>query len=114
VAPKNITVSHEDEIFGYGNNEDEDFTLPGNIEPFLADEELYTSETASAIALWWAPYPFDRRSGKMVRAQDVPWSAVVLGALSAGSTSQGPGIISEAAQDICPERTAQEEAEGAE
>jgi len=72
VAPKNITVSHEDEIFGYGNNEDEDFMLPGNVEPFLADEELYTSETASAIALWWAPYPFDRRSGKMVRAQDVP------------------------------------------
>ncbi|RVX69641.1 Pre-mRNA-processing-splicing factor 8 [Exophiala mesophila] len=72
VAPKNITVSHEDEIFGVGNNEDEDFELPGNVEPFLADEELYTSETTSAIALWWAPFPFDRRSGKMVRAQDVP------------------------------------------
>ena len=72
VAPKNITVSHEDEIFGYGNMEDEEFTLPGNMEPFLADEELYTSETSSAISLWWAPFPFDRRSGKMVRAQDVP------------------------------------------
>ena len=72
VAPKNITVSHEDEIFGHGNMEDEEFTLPGNMEPFLADEELYTSETSSAIALWWAPFPFDRRSGKMVRAQDVP------------------------------------------
>ena len=72
VAPKNLTVSHEDEIFGYGNGEDEDFKLPGNMEPFLADEELYTSETSSAIALWWAPFPFDRRSGKMVRAQDVP------------------------------------------
>ncbi|KMU89052.1 pre-mRNA processing splicing factor 8 [Coccidioides immitis H538.4] len=71
VAPKNITVSHEDQIFGPGNDED-DFELPGDIEPFLADEELYTSETASAISLWWAPYPFDRRSGKMVRAQDVP------------------------------------------
>ena len=71
VAPKNITVSHEDEIFGDGT-EDEEFTLPGNMEPFLADEELYTSETSSAIALWWAPFPFDRRSGKMVRAQDVP------------------------------------------
>ena len=71
VAPKNLTISHEDEIFGEGN-EDEEFSLPGNMEPFLADEELYTSETASAIALWWAPYPFDRRSGKMVRAQDVP------------------------------------------
>jgi pre-mRNA-processing factor 8 len=72
VAPKNITVSHEDEIFGYGNNEDEEFTLPPNVEPFLADEEVYTTETASAIALWWAPYPFDRRSGRMVRAHDVP------------------------------------------
>ena len=72
VAPKNLTVSHEDEIFGYGNNEDEEFTLPASMDPFLADEELYTSETSSAIALWWAPYPFNRRSGKMVRAQDVP------------------------------------------
>ncbi|KAJ5808678.1 hypothetical protein N7474_009947 [Penicillium riverlandense] len=71
VKPKNITVSHEDEIFGYGNEED-DFELPGEVEPFFDDEELYTTETASAIALWWAPHPFDKRSGKMVRAQDVP------------------------------------------
>ncbi|OBT86145.1 pre-mRNA-processing-splicing factor 8 [Pseudogymnoascus sp. 03VT05] len=75
VAPKNITVSHEDELFGYGNNEEPEedaFVLPQEAEPFFVDEELYTSETASAIALWWAPYPFDRRSGRMVRAQDVP------------------------------------------
>jgi pre-mRNA-processing factor 8 len=75
VAPKNITISHEDEIFGPGNNEEPEedaFRLPGDAEPFLADEELYTSETASAISLWWAPFPFDRRSGRMVRAQDVP------------------------------------------
>ncbi|RMZ87673.1 hypothetical protein DV736_g5100, partial [Chaetothyriales sp. CBS 134916] len=72
VAPKNITVSHEDEIFGKGNNEDDELELPAGVEPFMADEELYTAETSSAINLWWAPYPFDRRSGKMVRAQDVP------------------------------------------
>ena len=72
VAPKNLTVSHEDEIFGYGNDEDEEFVLPKNMDPFLADQELYTEDTSSAIALWWAPFPFDRRSGKMVRAQDVP------------------------------------------
>lgn len=72
VAPKNLTVSHEDDIFGFGNNEDDEFELPSEVEPFLADEELYTDETSSAIALWWAPYPFDRRSGRMVRAQDVP------------------------------------------
>ncbi|KAK5945647.1 pre-mRNA-splicing factor 8 [Knufia obscura] len=72
VAPKNITVSHEDEVFGAGNNEDEDFEMLMGAEPWLADEELYTSETSSAISLWWAPYPFNKRSGKMVRAQDVP------------------------------------------
>jgi pre-mRNA-processing factor 8 len=77
VAPKNLTISHEDEIFGHGNNEEPDeddvgFSLPGEVLPFLADEDLYNDDTASAIALWWAPYPFDRRSGKMVRAQDVP------------------------------------------
>ncbi|KAL2819366.1 putative pre-mRNA splicing factor [Aspergillus cavernicola] len=71
VAPKNITVSHEDEIFGAGGNED-DFELPAEAEPFFADEDLYTPETASAISLWWAPHPFNKRSGKMVRAQDVP------------------------------------------
>ncbi|KAI1180057.1 pre-mRNA processing splicing factor 8 [Nemania sp. FL0916] len=75
VAPKNLTVSHEDEIFGEGNveePEDDAFTLPPAVEPFLADEELYTEDTAAAIGLWWAPFPFDRRSGRMVRAQDIP------------------------------------------
>ncbi|OJJ51308.1 hypothetical protein ASPZODRAFT_107783 [Penicilliopsis zonata CBS 506.65] len=72
VAPKNVTVSHEDSVFGPGNMEDDEFELPGEVEPFFADEELYNSETASAIALWWAPHPFNKRSGKMVRAQDVP------------------------------------------
>ncbi|KAK2050873.1 PROCN domain-containing protein [Colletotrichum somersetense] len=75
VAPRNLTVSHEDEIFGPGNNEepeDEAFELPLNFEPFLADEDLTNEDTASAIELWWAPFPFNRRSGRMVRAQDVP------------------------------------------
>ncbi|KAI5863053.1 PROCN-domain-containing protein [Durotheca rogersii] len=75
VAPKNVTVSHEDEIFGAGNLqelEDDAFQLPPGVEPFLADEELYTDNTSSAIGLWWAPFPFNRRSGRMVRAQDVP------------------------------------------
>ncbi|GKT46755.1 pre-mRNA-processing-splicing factor 8 [Colletotrichum spaethianum] len=75
VAPKNLTVSHEDELFGPGNNEepeDEAFELPAEFEPFLADEDLTNEDTASAIELWWAPFPFNRRSGRMVRAQDVP------------------------------------------
>ncbi|KAM3420385.1 hypothetical protein BST61_g3663 [Cercospora zeina] len=77
VMPKNLTISHEDDIFGHGNNEEPDeedggFVMPEGVEPFLEDEDLYNDDTAAAIALWWAPYPFDRRSGKMVRAQDVP------------------------------------------
>ncbi|KAJ0368400.1 hypothetical protein COL154_002684 [Colletotrichum chrysophilum] len=75
VAPKNLTVSHEDEIFGPDSNEepeDEAFELPAGFEPFLDEEDLSNEDTASAIELWWAPFPFDRRSGKMVRAQDVP------------------------------------------
>ncbi|KAJ6441645.1 pre-mRNA processing splicing factor 8 [Purpureocillium lavendulum] len=75
VAPKNVDVSHEDELFGPGNNEepeDEAFELPTDAEPFLDEEDLENEDTSSAIDLWWAPYPFNRRSGRMVRAQDVP------------------------------------------
>ncbi|KAJ3497879.1 hypothetical protein NLG97_g1558 [Lecanicillium saksenae] len=75
VAPKNVELSLEDELFGPGNDEEDEedgFTLPAGVEPFLADEELDNEHTSSAIELWWAPFPFDRRSGKMVRAQDVP------------------------------------------
>ncbi|KAF5672389.1 pre-mRNA-splicing factor spp42 [Fusarium denticulatum] len=75
VAPKNVEVSHEDEIFGAGNieeSEDDAFELPAGAEPFLADEDIENENTSSAVELWWAPYPFDRRSGRMVRAQDVP------------------------------------------
>ncbi|KAJ6787598.1 hypothetical protein PWT90_04999 [Aphanocladium album] len=75
VAPKNVELSLEDELFGPGNDEEDEedgFTLPAGVEPFLADEELDNEHTSSAIELWWAPFPFDRRSGRMVRAQDVP------------------------------------------
>lgn len=75
VAPKNVEVTLEDELFGPGNDEepeDDAFELPAAMEPFLVDEELENEHTSSAIDLWWAPFPFDRRSGKMVRAQDVP------------------------------------------
>lgn len=75
IKPAEGHVSHEDEIFGEGSDEEPEedaFTLPPGAEPFLADEELAPENTADAIEIWWAPYPFNRRSGKMVRAQDVP------------------------------------------
>ncbi|KAG9252809.1 putative pre-mRNA processing splicing factor [Emericellopsis atlantica] len=75
VASKNVDVSLEDELFGKGNNEEPEedaFVLPAGSEPFLSEEDLENEDTSSAVELWWAPYPFDRRSGRMVRAQDVP------------------------------------------
>ncbi|KAF1831393.1 PROCN-domain-containing protein [Decorospora gaudefroyi] len=70
---KNVSFSHEDLVFGDRDEDDEDdFQLPEDVEAFMADEDLSTPETSSAIALWWAPHPFDKRSGRMVRAQDVP------------------------------------------
>ncbi|KAJ4308125.1 pre-mRNA-splicing factor 8, partial [Fusarium piperis] len=75
VTSKNVEISLEDELFGAGNIEEPEedaFQLPAGMEPFLADEDLENEDTSSAVELWWAPYPFDRRSGNMVRAQDVP------------------------------------------
>ncbi|KAL2106170.1 hypothetical protein VUR80DRAFT_3888 [Thermomyces stellatus] len=74
IKPAEGFVSHEDEIFGTGSDEEPEedaFTLPNAVEPFLADEELAPEHTSEAIKLWWAPYPFNQRSGRMVRAQDV-------------------------------------------
>ena len=71
-VPKNAPlVSHEDTLFG-PNGEDDDFELPEVLAPFLEDKELENDLTADAIALWWAPDPYNRRSGHMRRAQDIP------------------------------------------
>lgn len=51
---------------------EEEFALPEGAQPFLADFELTTERTASAIALMWAPRPFNCRSGHTRRAVDVP------------------------------------------
>merc|ERR1719197_682661 len=51
---------------------DEEFQLPEEMEPILRDTPLYTDNTASAIALYWAPRPFNKRSGYMRRALDIP------------------------------------------
>jgi pre-mRNA-processing factor 8 len=64
--------SHEDELFGKDGEDDlEEFQLPEYVEPLLAEEELYTENTTDGIALYFAPHPFNKRSGRMRRAQDV-------------------------------------------
>ncbi|ODV81188.1 PROCN-domain-containing protein [Suhomyces tanzawaensis NRRL Y-17324] len=62
------------------DDENEDLVL--GIKPFMsedkdeylddsvADFSLEPAGTREALSLWWAPYPFNRRSGKMIRAQD--------------------------------------------
>ena len=51
--------------------DDDDFVLPDYVEPFLSDTPLYTDNTANGIGLLWAPRPFNLRSGRCRRAQDV-------------------------------------------
>ncbi|KAG2116792.1 NUC071 domain-containing protein [Suillus clintonianus] len=64
-SPKNI-------LFGPNGAEDNDFELPDVVQPFLEDKPLENDLTADGIALWWAPEPYNRRSGRMRRAQDIP------------------------------------------
>ncbi|KAM2016458.1 hypothetical protein ACFX16_046868 [Malus domestica] len=52
--------------------EDDIFTLPDAVEPFLKDTQLYTDTTAAGISLLFAPRPFNMRSGRTRRAEDIP------------------------------------------
>ncbi|XP_038114619.1 pre-mRNA-processing-splicing factor 8 [Culex quinquefasciatus] len=52
--------------------DDEEFTLPEEVQPFLQDTPLYTDNTANGISLLWAPRPFNMRSGRCRRAIDIP------------------------------------------
>jgi pre-mRNA-processing factor 8 len=54
------------------DDEDDDFELPEDVSPFLKDTPLFTDTTSQGIALYWAPAPFNKRSGRAVRAIDVP------------------------------------------
>lgn len=63
---------HMIQIMEVEPDEDEDFVLPDYVEPFLSDTPLYTDNTANGIGLLWAPRPFNLRSGRCRRAQDIP------------------------------------------
>jgi pre-mRNA-processing factor 8 len=72
-TPKNAPlVSHEDAIFGPNGQDDDDFELPEELEPFLDEKPVENDITSDAIALWWSPDPYCRRSGHTRRAQDIP------------------------------------------
>ncbi|XP_022147233.1 pre-mRNA-processing-splicing factor 8A [Momordica charantia] len=56
----------------YDDEDDDDFELPEGVEPFLKDTQLYTDTTAAGISLLFAPRPFNMRSGRTRRAEDIP------------------------------------------
>jgi pre-mRNA-processing factor 8 len=73
VVAKNLPlISHEDIIFGPNDADDDDFELPEDVEPFLSEKPLENDLTADAIALWWAPCPYNARSGHTRRAESIP------------------------------------------
>lgn len=47
------------------------FTLSESVSPLMCSEELILPETKDSLSIYAAPYPFNRSSGKTVRAQDV-------------------------------------------
>ncbi|KFK42401.1 hypothetical protein AALP_AA2G251900 [Arabis alpina] len=55
----------------YDDDED-DFTLPEGVEPLLKDTQLYTDTTAAGVSLLFAPRPFNMRSGRTRRSEDIP------------------------------------------
>ncbi|GMY34072.1 pre-mRNA-processing-splicing factor 8A [Fagus crenata] len=54
------------------DEDDDDFFLPEGVEPLLNETQLYTDTTAAGISLLFAPRPFNMRSGRMRRAEDIP------------------------------------------
>ncbi|KAM5578739.1 pre-mRNA-processing-splicing factor 8A [Rosa sericea] len=54
------------------DEDDDTFILPEGVEPFLSDTQLYTDTTAAGVSLLFAPRPFNMRSGRTRRAEDIP------------------------------------------
>ncbi|KAK9690403.1 hypothetical protein RND81_09G125400 [Saponaria officinalis] len=69
-----ITAAHKDrrDKKVHEEDDDDDFELPVGVEPLLIDTQLYTDTTAAGISLLYAPRPFNMRSGRTRRAEDIP------------------------------------------
>ncbi|KAK4522662.1 hypothetical protein GAYE_PCTG14G0552 [Galdieria yellowstonensis] len=59
------------EAEGVLEDEFQDMEMPEDFGPFMEKEPLYNEMTAGGIALYHAPEPFNKRSGKCRRAIDV-------------------------------------------
>jgi len=70
----NVWAKH-DEYTSYndaGWEPDEECTASSSLEPLLANAPLATRNTAPGISLYWAPHPFNMRSGRTRRTIDIP------------------------------------------
>ncbi|KAF4372333.1 hypothetical protein F8388_027006 [Cannabis sativa] len=56
----------------YDDEDEDDLILPEGVEPLLKDTQLYTDTTAAGVSLLFAPRPFNMRSGRTRRAEDIP------------------------------------------
>lgn len=63
---------HNGQIEQEVGGDDDEWSLPEGVDPLLSEQPLYTDNTASGIALLWAPKPYNQRSGHTRRAFDVP------------------------------------------
>lgn len=50
----------------------EEFQMPEEVDAILEEEPIQNEDTTNAISLYWAPEPFNRRSGKTRRCYDIP------------------------------------------
>ncbi|GFY96951.1 pre-mRNA-processing-splicing factor [Actinidia rufa] len=72
IHPITTTRKDRSEKQNYEEDDDDDFYLPEGVEPLLKDTPIYTDTTAAGISLLFAPRPFNMRSGRMRRAEDIP------------------------------------------
>jgi pre-mRNA-processing factor 8 len=98
-TPKNAPMVS---IFGLNDADEDEFELPEDVLPFLEDKPIENDLTADAIALWRAPDPYNRRSGRKRRAQDIP--LVKNWYLEHCPPNQGPGVVPKAGQVLRFER----------
>jgi pre-mRNA-processing factor 8 len=72
---ENVWAKHDNEYMSSkdpGWEPDEECVASPSLVPLLREAPLTTSNTASGINLYWAPHPFNMRSGRTRRTIDIP------------------------------------------
>ena len=74
ISPISAHASSSGKVDAGGSmaEDEDDLSLANDFAPLLSEDALYNEHTASGIALYWAPRPFNMRSGYTRRSIDVP------------------------------------------